>query len=143
MESVANTLVAQLARTEGSAPRETWVAPAAAPNELAAARFAAIMNAPEVAPVAVAAEPSAALASVSATSETRGDRMLASLQGVSEDFRNTWTTLQTELQSDQSMSLRDMMNLQLQVTQMSVQFELLGKVVSRSTQNFDQLVRVQ
>ena len=41
------------------------------------------------------------------------------------------------------MGMQDLLKLQLQLVQVSVQYDLVGKAVSRSTQNFDQLVRIQ
>lgn len=145
MEIAVNALVAQQASAAAEPPAEVSLAlPVAAPNELAAARFAAIMKAPEVAqaaPIQVAAL--GQQATQAATAQSLGDRMLASLQGTSDDFKNAWRTAEGRLQSDQTLEMREMMAMQLQVTQMAVQYDLLGKVVSRSTQNLDQLVRVQ
>jgi type III secretion protein I len=33
--------------------------------------------------------------------------------------------------------------LQLGITQVSIQYDLVGKIISRSTQNIDQLVKLQ
>ncbi|WP_028605261.1 EscI/YscI/HrpB family type III secretion system inner rod protein [Ottowia thiooxydans] len=156
MEIAANALVVQSTRNAAPLAVETSLAlPAGAPNDLAVARFAAIMKASEVAPTAEAANAAAgthtsttavvdpAAVSSSAAPQSLGDRMLASLQTSSDDFKAVWNTAKNELQSDQTMGLREMMAMQLQVTQMAVQYELLGKAISRATQNVDQLVRVQ
>lgn len=145
METAVNALVAPRASTTLDPSADISLAlPATAPNELAAARFAAIMKAPEVTQAAPL-EPAALSqkATQAGTAQSLGDRMLASLQGTSDDFRNAWRTAESRLQSDQTLEMREMMAMQLQVTQMAVQYDLLGKVVSRSTQNVDQLVRVQ
>lgn len=145
MDIPANALVTQLSRAAVEPPAEASPAlPAAAPNELAAARFAQLMKATNgalaVAPPDAAALPKATEVGVPLS---LGDRMLASLQGASNDFKSIWRVAESRLQTDQTMTLQEMMAMQLQVTQMTVQYDLLGKVVSRSAQNFDQLVRVQ
>lgn len=146
MEIAANIIVAPSGRSTIHPPAEVSLTlPAAAPDELAVARFAAVMKAPEI---TQAAPPEAAVAPGQegtrvGTAQSLGDKMLASLQGASDEFKNVWRTAENRLQSDQTLEMREMMAMQLQVTQMAVQYELLGKVVSRSTQNFDQLARVQ
>lgn len=42
-----------------------------------------------------------------------------------------------------SLNIQDMLKLQMQLVQTSFQYELVGKAISRSTQNLDQLVRIQ
>lgn len=144
MDIAVNALAAQIERTASATPADAPVAlPAAAPDELAAARFAATMQSPAVEPLA-AAQSAAVPPAVSDTlSNSLGDRMLASLQGASQDFKSVWRETETRLKSDQALQMQEMMAMQLQVTQMAVEFDLIGKIVSRSTQNLDQLVRVQ
>ncbi|MBH1965540.1 MAG: type III secretion system inner rod subunit SctI [Comamonadaceae bacterium] len=144
--------IAQSTRVSAPSVADTALPPpTAAPNELAAARFSAIMNAPTVAAPAEAASATSTTSFVensvavggSEVPQSLGDRMLASLQTRSDDFNAMFEATKSQLQTDQSMGMRELMALQLQVTQMSVQYEMLGKFVSRATQNVDQLVRIQ
>ena len=117
---------------------------AAAPGAAATQRFAALMQAPIVDSVATA--PAAAgMPTPGATGPASvGDRILNGMQNVSNDFRDTWTRVSDTLRPDSpELDMQAMLSLQLHLTQASVQYDLLGKAVSRSTQNFDQLVRVQ
>jgi type III secretion protein I len=118
------------------------------PDALATARFSELMQAspaisPTSAPVAVESTavqqtPTTALSGVSL-----GDRILTGMQGVSSDFQSSWKSVAATLESGETLSTQDLLKLQLQLTQVSVQYDLVGKAISRSTQNFDQLVRVQ
>lgn len=73
-----------------------------------------------------------------------GDRILGGMQKVSQEFRDSWTQVSAMLRAGSpALDMQAMLKLQLHLTQASVQYDMLGKAVSRSTQNFDQLVRVQ
>lgn len=148
MEIASQTLVAQLAQTINKPvepPAQTLST--GAPDDLAAARFRTLMQAP-------ASEPTpTAVASVAAhnpptvvsppTDASLGDRVLNGMQSVSGEFQNIWQSVSNTLASAEPLDTRAMLKLQLQLSQVSVQYELLGKVVGRSTQNIDQLVRIQ
>lgn len=124
------------------APLSGTEAAVAAPQAAATAQFAALMQAPlaEAGPAAPALAPTAG--AVAPTSV--GDRILNGMQGISSELRATWAEVSDTLRADRAeLSMQEMMGLQLRLTQASVGIELLGKAVSRSTQNFDQLVRVQ
>ena len=78
--------------------------------------------------------------------ESVGERILQGMQNVSGNFQTTWKSVQASLDASASasaMSMQELLKLQLQLVQVSVQYDLVGKAVSRSTQNLDQLVRVQ
>jgi len=148
MDIVASPLVATTLPALSSPAVVTAV-----PDASATARFAALMQAPPAAPTvmdsvaaSMAAQPAAgstAAAAVKGPSSV-GDRILAGMQGVSSDFQSAWKSVSASLDSNsQSMGMQDLLKLQLQLVQVSVQYDLVGKAVSRSTQNFDQLVRIQ
>lgn len=124
-------------------PALSAVPVAAAPDAAAVQRFAALMQPP--APEAVAAAVGTASVQAAAIApQSFGDRVLSGMQSVSNDFRESWTRAAGTLEPDgAAMSMQQMMSLQLHLTQASVQYDLMGKAISRSTQNFDQLVRVQ
>lgn len=114
-------------------------------DELAAARFAQLMQAAPVADATVAAAGANAVAPtpVNGAATTWGDRILSGMQGVSSDFHGQWDSVRQALASPRPLESREMLSLQLQMNQMSIQSELVGKLISRSTQNIDQLVRLQ
>jgi type III secretion protein I len=122
----------------------------AAPDALATARFNALMqhspvpNAQAAATATSAGAPTTTATSPAVLSNSVGDRILHGMEGVSNNFQSAWKSVNATLDaSAQSTSMQDMMRLQLQLVQVSVQYELVSKAVSRSTQNFDQLVRIQ
>jgi type III secretion protein I len=128
----------------------TQVVPAAeparaAPTDLTTERFNAIMNAPE-APQLTGV--SAALQSAFAPTPpdavpTLGNQILSGLRSVSNDLSDKWRGLANGLDSIGTRpAVSDMLRVQTQLLQVSVQYEMVGKVVSRSTQNIDTLVRM-
>lgn len=138
MEIITNLVSARLEPVAGASV-------AAPPNTAATQQFAALMQAPPEAE-AVAATPAAAgMAAARITGPSSvGDKIINGMQNVSNDFRDVWTRVSETLRSDgPELGMQEMLSLQLHLTQASVQYDLLGKAVSRSTQNFDQLVRVQ
>ena len=74
--------------------------------------------------------------------ETLGDAILGSMRQMSDDFSMRWSQVHEMMQQDVT-SMRDLLQMQLSLTQASVQYEVVGKAISKSTQNFDQLVRLQ
>ncbi len=132
-------------------PLATPAVQPATPNDLAAARFSALMQAPPAAATPTAQAAAAAVNSVNSANSANvaephsvGDRILSGMQGVSNDFQAAWKSVSASLDANAStMSMQDLLKLQLQLVQVSVQYDLVGKAVSKSTQNFDQLVRVQ
>lgn len=106
------------------------------------ARFAALMEAPAT------ADPMPATPAVSgvATTEGRtlGDNILGGLQRLSNDLQQSWANVGDALSHMGAQpSVHDMLAVQMHLSTMSVQYELVSKAVSRSTQNIDQLVKLQ
>ncbi|KAB0602093.1 type III secretion system inner rod subunit SctI [Castellaniella defragrans] len=114
------------------------------PARLATERFSALMAAPE-APAAggVAAALQAAFAAPPEAPPTLGGEILAGLRGVATDFSGKWRDIARGLDGlGAQPAISDMLRLQTELLQVSVQYELVGKAVSRSTQNIDTLVRM-
>lgn len=130
-----------LAHTLPAAEPVTRTEPAA----LAAERFNAIMNAPETPPLTGV---SAALQSAFSVTPpdaggTLGGQILSGLRGISADFSDKWHGIARSLDGMGAQpAISDMLRLQTELLQVSVQYELVGKAVSRSTQNIDTLVRM-
>lgn len=112
------------------------VAPTGSPDALATARFAAIME--TEAPAPLPESPAVALPTASL-----GDRILNGLSGLSSDFTQSWKNVNAVLENGTSVSTSDMLKLQMGLTQLSIQYDLVGKAISRSTQNIEQLVKMQ
>ena len=140
MEIVSTNMLLNIAATELSAADPTTLAP----DAQATARFAEIMQANPTTPVsgeqAVASE---VAVSVNGTSQTVGERILGGLSSLSADFQHNWKSVAAAMDGKSMTTTADMLNLQINLTQMAVQYDLFGKAISRSTQNIDQLVKMQ
>ena len=138
MEVLATSLTPQLLPTAASSP-----VPASSSD---AERFAQLMAPPPQDLSAVAntvAVQQAGTPAIGAHAPV-GDRILQGMQNISQDLQKQWSAVQQTLNDGgNQLSMQDMLKLQLHLTQASVQYEVLGKAISKSTQNFDQLVRVQ
>lgn len=117
----------------------------AAPDQHATARFAELMGTAPVLPNGgvAAMDPSLSATVVPPASASMGDRILGGIQGLSDDMHSAWSSVSSTLDSASLVSTQDLLKLQLNLTQVSVQYELVGKAISRTTQNFDQLVKIQ
>lgn len=135
-----------LVKVAGTAAQAAAVAPpgplAAAPQDVA--RFQAAMAPPPemqttahllpVPPPADAPRPPASL----------GQAILDGLDGVRSRFDSTTTGIRHLLESTASdLTVRDMLSLQMQITTLSIQQDLMGKIVGKATQNVDQLLKAQ
>lgn len=127
--------------------------PPVAPEAANTAYFSSLMAAaPAGEPAVVAAVSGTAPADVSATAAvtplstrgmTLGETVLQGMQNVSTDLQKSWSTVGQVLEGSTSLSVSDLLKVQMGLIQTSVQFEFMGKVVGRSTQNIDQLVKLQ
>ena len=119
------------------------VPPPLAPDALATAQFSSLMTVPGAAPMQsqVITEASANLQAIELPS--LGDNILKGLQGMASEFKQSMTNVSASLDRGTNMSVSDLFKVQMGLMQMSVQYELIGKGISRSTQNLDQLVKIQ
>jgi type III secretion protein I len=106
----------------------------------ATARFNEIMGTQQT-PLSEAIEQ--AYPPIPATGGTMGESILSGLKNLSADFRQSWSTVNAALEAGPKMTNTELLKLQLGLTQMSVQYDLVGKAIGRSTQNLDQLVKLQ
>lgn len=150
MDIIHTAVLAPLAQASAA----TAPAATAAPNALATARFAELMALPPDASVASHAMQGSGLgtalqslapSSPLETNASFGDRILNSIQNVSGELKTSWDSIANTVNtsSNDVLTMHDMFKLQLQLVQTSFQYELVGKAISRSTQNLDQLVRIQ
>lgn len=123
----------------------TQSAARAEPASLVTERFNALMNAPQDPALGgvPAALQSAFAAAPPDASPTLGGQILSGLRGVATDFSDKWKDVAHSLDGMGGQpAVSDMLRLQTELLQVSVQYELVGKAVSRSTQNVDTLVRM-
>lgn len=125
----------------------------AAPDAAATQRFAGLMRPPEaeaaataVAGAPAAADPAAGTYAIDPAKgpASPGDRILSGMQNVSEEFRGTWTRAYQMLRSDNpQLGMKETLDLQLGIADVSIQSSMVTNFVNRATQNFDQLARMQ
>ena len=114
------------------------------PDDLAAARFNAIMQPAQAAPADATGTvaPLAGADGVAAgKTASLGDTVLRGMQNLSTEFKQTFDWVRGAL--DGQVSMNDMLKLQIGITQSSLKYDLVGKAIGRSTQNLDQLVKMQ
>jgi type III secretion system YscI/HrpB-like protein len=119
-------------------------APLAPADPLATAQFAQMMGAQAPAtepPQPVVIDSAAVL--LPAENRTMGDNILTGMESMSSEYRQAMTKVNAALDSSGDMTISDMLKLQMGLMQISVQHELVAKGISRSTQNLDQLVKIQ
>jgi len=126
------------------------------PGERAAEQFSALMNAPDKAAQAQAMTETGPVTGVQAALQaafapgaaaapaTMGSQILQSLQATAGDFSSKWNNISTSLEQVAARpTVADMLRLQTDMLQVAVQYELVGKGVSRTTQNVDSMVKMQ
>jgi type III secretion protein I len=124
-----------------AAPASATPATPLAPDDLASARFNEVMNAN---PTPVTQAIGAAFpAAVATERKTLGDAILSGMQNLSADFQQSWKTVNAALDGGDLMTMSEMLKLQMGLVQVSIQYDMVGKVISRTTQNIDQLVKMQ
>ena len=92
-------------------------------------------------PLAVGGDPAFPVAA-SPTKTTLGDAILDTLQTASTQMTQTWQQA-AQAVSHQDLNMSDMLSLQMAVIQTSIQYELLGKGIGKTTQNLDQILKTQ
>ena len=98
-----------------------------------------------VAQVAVSitvARPATATPDGPAAPRTLGDAILQGLQSASTDITNAWRAT-GEVLNKPDITVSDMLRVQTMLLQSSVQYELVGKAVSKSTQSLENILKTQ
>lgn len=73
-----------------------------------------------------------------------GERILTGMQSASGDMQSSWKNIAGVLEGgDRNVNMQDMLRMQMNLMQVTMQYELVGKAVSRAGQNIDHLVRLQ
>ncbi len=73
---------------------------------------------------------------------TLGDAILQGLQSASNDITNAWRAT-GEVLNKPDITVSDMLRVQTMLLQSSVQYELVGKAVSKSTQSLENILKTQ
>lgn len=147
MDPISGSIAALAQTAQAPAASNSVVNPVA--DDMAAARFAAIMAQPAGvepgAPAAVAAAAQAVAGSGAAgTTGSIGERILSGMASVSGEMQTAWNTVGEVVRRGESgMDLQGMLGVQMALVQVGIQYDLMGKVVTRSGQSIDQLVRLQ
>ena len=79
---------------------------------------------------------------VALNSKTLGDAILNTLNTASTQMNQTWHQA-AQAVANKELNMADMLQLQMSVIQTSIQYELLSKGISKSTQNLDQILKTQ
>jgi type III secretion protein I len=77
-----------------------------------------------------------------AAPRTLGDAILQGLQSASSDITNAWRAT-GEVLNKPDITVSDMLRVQTMLLQSSVQYELVGKAVSKSTQSLENILKTQ
>jgi len=88
------------------------------------------------------AQPSSATPGGAAAPRTLGDAILQGLQSASNDITNAWRAT-GEVLNKPDITVSDMLRVQTMLLQSSVQYELVGKAVSKSTQSLENILKTQ
>lgn len=116
---------------------------AGAPRVSDVARFDAALNAPEAAPQAVSG-PAVEQTTAARTDGPRnlGNAILEGLHSASQDVSQRWKAAAQALEKPE-LGVADLMRLQLNVVQGSLQWELVSKAIGKSAQNLEQIIKAQ
>ena len=116
------------------------------PSEAVTQRFNEIMNAAATSKSVAPALPAGAHVGLTASVAEPagpGNSILAGLQSVPAEYSNKWRSVKSSLdEMSRNPSAGTMLAVQMGLLEMSVLYELVGKGISRSTQNIDTLVRM-
>lgn len=118
--------------------------PPAAADPDAVARFAELMAAAPTPPLAPAPVAASVAGAYPLRPATLGDQVLNSLQRVQNDWHDKLQSVGRMLEPGApAPGVPELLRMQLGMANMAVQLEVVGKTIARSTQNIDQLVRMQ
>lgn len=74
---------------------------------------------------------------------TLGDKVLQGMQGLREQVEMKSDMVKMQLEPGETMSMQQMFQTQMAMTNLMVTEDYIGKIVSKSTQTFDTLLRNQ
>lgn len=143
----ALSALAQAAEAAASTPPEIESSislPSITPEvEAGGARLSDLLSNQPEQPV-VAIDPAVAPADAAGGAHTLGEKILARLDAVGSQFRTNMERTHAMLEAGPAnMSLKDLFQLQMEMAQVSLEIELVGKGVSKAVQHVEQLTKLQ
>jgi hypothetical protein len=140
IESLAMSLKPTLNATTGPKPVEP-VRPAPRDSDgFDAEKFSRLMETGNSA----SPPPAVAACDSTKTTECLGDKMLARMSSMGEEFQKTWSEVADVVAGpDNSLSMQDMLRAQMHLVRVAAEYEAIGKAIGKSTQNVDQMLRMQ
>ncbi len=106
-------------------------------------RFRQVLFAPrDVADSAVPAVATPVPETVTAPPKNLGEAIISTLQSASTEMGRNWNAA-AQMVTQPDLNMADMLRLQMTVVQTSIQYDLLGKAISKSTNNLDQILKTQ
>ncbi|MGE0329468.1 MAG: type III secretion system inner rod subunit SctI [Ramlibacter sp.] len=118
--------------------------PARAPaNEANVERFNAAMESPGGAAATPAVTAAGEAAQPYSARHGIGDNILNGIKSLSGELEQKWGSLHKDIGISGNMTSADMLRMQMQLCSMTMQFDLVSKGVSKTTQNIEQLVKMQ
>ena len=123
------------------------IAPSAVPTSAGASdveRFRQVLFAPDDAAAAngIPATATPLTDMAVAAPKNLGEAIISTLQSASTEMNRNWTQA-ANLVTQGDLNMADMLRLQMTVVQTSIQYDLLGKAISKSTNNLDQILKTQ
>lgn len=116
------------------------------PSEAVTQRFNDIMSAAAPTPAVSPAMPAGLPVSVTASiteSAGLGNTILSGLQSIPSEYSKKWRNVKASVdEMSRNPSAGAMLTVQMGLLEVSVLYEMVGKGISRSTQNIDTLVRM-
>lgn len=92
----------------------------------------------------IAIDPAVAPADAMGGSSTLGEKILARLDAVGLEFRTNMERAHEMLEvGPANMSLKDLLKFQMEMSQISLEIELVGKGVQKAVQHVEQLTKLQ
>ena len=116
------------------------------PEESAVGRFAELVSASVKRPEEVNASNSISEDSTynsNGPGLTLGDKILKGMQGLRDHVESRSDLVKMHLEPGEAMGMKEMFKTQLAVTNLMITEDYIGKIVSKSTQTFDTLLRNQ
>ena len=124
------------------------LAPEQAPDDDAASQFDQLMNKDNQGPQENApAENPETVNKLDSTEQagklSLGDKILQGFQGIRENIESQAAGIEQRLNSDEVMSTRNIFETQNAMAKLTMTEDLIGKIVSKSTQNLESLLKNQ
>lgn len=107
------------------------------------ARLEDLMQPPAGLATALPAGGQATTVAASGESATLGDRILGALEKTSLELKEKWQRVDTAINRSGEPSTQDILRTQADLIDLAVQYQVIGKVVTRAAKNVEDLLKVQ